>query len=164
MIDLQPAPVGGDGRDGPLPKSFLVVSITGTTGLTSLDIRPAAFRWFGKDLRRRGGGGRWFTRRSPRRVGHESRVSLRVRFQCRRLSNTKPCAPYAFPVLCVAPAFGSVRRIMVRSALAARWIRTTLITSRSSDFLGVGRGHEARCDVPRLSYRQSPTKRTATQG
>ena len=87
MIDLQPAPVEGDGRDGLLPKSFLVVHITGTTGLTSLDIRSVTFRWFGEHLRRRGGG-RWCIQRSPIRVGHESRVSFRVRLQRRRLPNT----------------------------------------------------------------------------
>jgi len=87
VINLQPAPVEGDGRDGIPLKSFLVVHIPASTGLTSLDIRSVTFRWFGKDLRRREGG-RWCTQRSPRRVGHESRVSFRVRLQCRRLSNT----------------------------------------------------------------------------
>ena len=53
---------------------------------------------------------------------------------------------------------------MVRPSFAVRWIRATLISSRSSGFLGVGRGHEAHCDVSRLSYRQSPTQRTTTQG
>ena len=53
---------------------------------------------------------------------------------------------------------------MVRPSLAVRWIRTTLITSRSSDLLGVGRGNEAHCDVPCLSYCQSSTQRTTTQG